>query len=70
MLIAVAMVSMSATRNLHVLTFFYTLVGLGRGFANISMMALLPWWFESAHRGKATGFDAGSTGFCGSGKNS
>ncbi len=54
-LIAVAMVSMSATRNLHVLTFFYTLVGLGSGFANISMMALLPWWFESAHRGKAAG---------------
>ncbi len=55
LLVAGAMMCMSTTRSLHVLIFLYTLVGLGSGFANIAMMALLPWWFETTHRGKAAG---------------
>ena len=40
----------------------YLLVGIGSGFANIPMMALVTYWFRSEQRGKAAGLVIGGNG--------
>ena len=40
----------------------YTLVGMGSGFANIPLMALITYWFRSEQRGKAAGLVIGGNG--------
>jgi MFS family permease len=40
----------------------YVLVGMGGGFANIPMMALVTYWFRSEQRGKAAGMVIGGNG--------
>ncbi len=40
----------------------YLLVGMGSGFANIPMMALVTYWFRSEQRGKAAGLVIGGNG--------
>lgn len=54
-LIGASMVGISFIQGSTALTVLYTLVGLGSGFANIPMMALVTYWFRSDQRGKAAG---------------
>lgn len=40
----------------------YALVGMGSGFTNIPLMALVTFWFRSEHRGKAAGLAIAGNG--------
>jgi len=42
---------------------FYTLVGIGSGFANIPLMVLVSYWFRSDQRGRAAGLIVIGSGF-------
>ncbi len=55
LLISVNMLAIGCSQSLLVIAFLYALVGLGSGFANMPMMALLTRWFHSDQRGKAAG---------------
>ena len=62
LLISVCMLGMSRSHSFFTLAFLYTLVGLGGGFANIPLMALVTYWFRSEQRGKAAGLVIGGNG--------
>lgn len=55
LLIGVSMLAISRSQSYGVILVLYTLVGIGGGFANIPMMALMTCWFRSGQRGKAIG---------------
>ncbi len=62
LLISVCMLGMSRSTSFATLASLYTLVGLGGGFANIPLMALVTYWFRSEQRGKAAGLVIGGNG--------
>ncbi len=61
-LIAVCMLAISRSQGFYAIAALYTLVGLGGGFANIPMMALVTYWFRSEKRGRAAGLVIGGNG--------
>jgi MFS family permease len=62
LLISVCMLAISRSHGFVVVVVLYTLVGLGGGFANIPLMALVTYWFRSEQRGKAAGLVIGGNG--------
>ncbi|SNB45627.1 YbfB/YjiJ family MFS transporter [Geobacter sp. DSM 9736] len=54
-IIAVAMGGIAASQGFASIVVLYTLAGMGGGFANIPMMALVTYWFHSEKRGRAAG---------------
>jgi sugar phosphate permease len=62
MLIGVCMLAIGWSRGFFTIAILYTLVGLGGGFANIPLMALITYWFRSGERGKAAGLAIGGNG--------
>ena len=61
-LISLCMFGISKSGSFAAIAVLYTLVGVGGGFANVSMMVLLPHWFRSQKRGKAAGIVCGGSG--------
>lgn len=61
-LLGLCMLGMSQSHSFAALFLLYTLVGVGGGFANIPLMALLTCWFRSEQRGKAAGLVIGGNG--------
>jgi MFS family permease len=61
-LIAICMLAISLCSSYSMLTILYTLVGMGGGFANIPLMALVTYWFRSEQRGRAAGLVIGGNG--------
>lgn len=55
LLIALCMFGISTAGSFWAVATFYTFAGLGTGFANIPMMAMVTYWFRSRQRGKAAG---------------
>ena len=55
LLIALCMVGISQTDSFLPLLVFYTLVGMGGGFANIPAVVLISHWFRRERRGRAAG---------------
>lgn len=62
LLISICMFGISRSGSLAAILIFFTIVGMGSGFANVSMMVLLPHWFHSQQRGKAAGIVCGGSG--------
>jgi MFS family permease len=62
LLIGVCMLGIGCCHSFYTVAFLYTLAGLGGGFANIPLMALITYWFRSGERGKAAGFAIGGNG--------
>ena len=62
LLIALCMVGISQSRGFLPVALLYALTGLGGGFANIPLMALVPCWFRSQARGRAAGLIIGGNG--------
>jgi len=62
LLIGVCMLGIGRCHSFATIAFLYTLVGLGGGFANIPLMALITYWFRSGQRGKAAGLAIGGNG--------
>jgi sugar phosphate permease len=62
LLLSLCVIGLSAAHGFLNSLSLYFLVGLGGGFANIPMMALLTYWFRSEQRGKAVGLVIGSNG--------
>ena len=62
LLISSCMFGISRSSSFAAILIFFTMVGMGSGFANVSMMVLLPHWFRSQKRGKAAGIVCGGSG--------
>ena len=62
LLISLCMFGISRSSSLTAIVLFFMIVGMGSGFANVSMMVLLPHWFRSQQRGKAAGIVCGGSG--------
>ena len=62
LLVGVGMTGMAFTQEFTTALCLYLLVGMGSGFANIPMMALVTYWFRSEQRGKAAGLVIGGNG--------
>ena len=61
-LISLCMFGISRSDSFAEVAALYILIGVGGGFANVSMMVLLPHWFRSQKRGKAAGIVCGGSG--------
>lgn len=61
-LLGVCLLGMGFSRSFSMAFLYYVLVGIGSGFANIPMMALVTCWFRSDQRGKAAGLVIGGNG--------
>lgn len=62
LLIALCMFGISRSESLITICLLYGIVGLGSGFANIPMMALITYWFHSDQRGRAAGLAIAGNG--------
>lgn len=62
LLIGICLFSISRSSSYITILVLFTLVGVGSGFATVSMMVLLPHWFRSQQRGKAAGIICGGSG--------
>ena len=62
LLVGVGLTGMAFTQEFATALCLYLLVGMGSGFANIPMMALVTYWFRSEQRGKAAGLVIGGNG--------
>lgn len=62
LLISLGMFGISSSGSFTAILIFFTMVGVGGGFANVSMMVLLPHWFRSQQRGKSAGIICGGSG--------
>lgn len=62
LLIGVCMFAIGRSCSYAAILVFFTIVGIGGGLANVSMMVLLPHWFRSRQRGKAAGIICGGSG--------
>ena len=54
-IISLSIMAIGFARQYISVLIFYTLTGIGSGFANIAIMALIPNWFATNIRGRATG---------------
>jgi MFS family permease len=61
-LITLALFAVAASHGFFLPLGLYFLVGMGTGFANIPIMALVSLWFRSDQRGKAAGLMIGGNG--------
>lgn len=61
-LIALSMACISQGNGFITLLLLYLLTGMGGGFANIPLMALITCWFRSRTRGRAAGLIIGGNG--------
>jgi MFS family permease len=61
-LLGTCLLGMSRSHSFAALFLLYALVGVGSGFANIPLMALVTYWFRSEQRGKAAGLVIGGNG--------
>jgi len=55
LLVAVCLFGISRSTSFFALFSFYTLIGVGGGFANIPLMVLISHWFRRRYRGRANG---------------
>ncbi|WP_328755300.1 MFS transporter [Geomonas propionica] len=55
LIIGAGMIAIGASSSLAAIIPLYALVGMGSGFTNIPLMALVTYWFRSEQRGKAAG---------------
>lgn len=62
LLIGCSMAGISQATGFSPLLTLYLLTGMGGGFANIPLMALVPCWFRSRTRGRAAGLIIGGNG--------
>jgi len=62
LLIGGCMLGISCSSSFVSVLLLYSLAGMGSGFANIPMMALIPCWFRSELRGRAAGLVIGGIG--------
>ena len=62
LLVSLCMLGISQSHSFHIITLLYFLTGMGTGFANIPMMALITYWFRSEKRGRAAGLVIGGNG--------
>lgn len=62
LLIGGSMAGISQATGFIPLLLLYLLTGMGGGFANIPLMALVPCWFRSRARGRAAGLIIGGNG--------
>lgn len=62
LLITLCMFGISRSSSFAMISVFFTMVGIGSGFATVSLMVLLPHWFRSQQRGKAAGIISGGSG--------
>lgn len=62
LLLSLCMLGISFSQSFAPAFCLYLLVGMGGGFANIPMMALVTYWFRSEQRGKAAGLVIGGNG--------
>lgn len=62
LIISICMIGIGGSTGFPPIVALYTLVGLGGGFANIPLMALVTYWFRSEQRGKAAGLVIGGNG--------
>ncbi len=62
LLISLCMFVISRSSSFAMILILFTLVGVGSGLSNVSMMVLLPHWFHSQQRGKAAGIVCGGSG--------
>lgn len=62
-LVAGSMAALSRASGFEVALALYVLTGIGSGFANVLIMALLPHWFLRRFRGRASGFVVTGSGF-------
>lgn len=63
LLVGSTMVLIGFAENFYFILFLYTVTGIGAGFSNVPMQALVPAWFSSKHRGKAAGLIVMGNGF-------
>ncbi len=62
LLLSLCMIGISISHGFYTVLCLYVLVGMGGGFANIPLMALISYWFRSEQRGKAAGLVIGGNG--------
>lgn len=62
LLIGLCMLAISRSGSFAAVFVLYALTGMGSGFANIPMMALVTYWFRSEQRGRAAGLVIGGNG--------
>jgi sugar phosphate permease len=63
LLISVCMLGIAGADNYLVILLLYSAVGVGSGFANIPIMALVSYWFRKEKRGQAAGLIVIGSGF-------
>ncbi|MCF8055673.1 MAG: MFS transporter [Desulfocapsa sp.] len=63
LLVGLSMLMIGISSNLYIITSFYILTGMGSALANVSIMSLVPAWFVSSRRGRASGFVVIGSGF-------
>ncbi len=62
-LVSGSMLMISRATSMQEIMVFYTLTGMGSGFANVPIMALIASWFSKKIRGRAAGFSVVGSGF-------
>ena len=63
LLVGISMLLVGFAKSFLVVLFFYMLTGIGSGFSNVPMMALVASWFHRSLRGRAAGFIVIGSGF-------
>ena len=63
LLISICMFGISSAGSYLLILVLYTVVGVGSGFANIPLMALVSYWFRREKRGRAAGLMVIGSGF-------
>lgn len=62
-LVSGSMLMISRADSMGEITLYYALTGMGSGFANVPIMALIASWFSKRIRGRAAGFAVVGSGF-------
>lgn len=62
-LVSGSMMLISRASSMGEITLYYGLTGMGSGFANVPIMALIAAWFSKRIRGRAAGFAVVGSGF-------
>ena len=62
LMVGVSMILIGCSDNATLITGLYFLTGMGSGFANVYIMALVPAWFSPSVRGRAAGLMVSGNG--------